>query len=173
MRWPIPTWNWQAAGARHHATLSGSEIDPHSRIEVTITLKGPDLPALDKLPDRPLSRSEIDREWGIPPETIQKAERVLRSFGLHVQAVRQGGRSLRVAGSAAAMMAAFHPKLGVYQVPGQGEIRGREGPLMVPRELDGLITGVDGLDQRRMARRHAAGAPARGLKPLAPADLEQ
>jgi kumamolisin len=102
---------------------------------------------------------------------------------------------LLVSGSTAAMVAAFQPKLGIYRVLGEGEIRGREGPLVVPAELDGLITGVDGLDQRRMAHRYAAAKIARrhgaaksgqrrsavtaptaaagGLKPLTPADLQQ
>ena len=54
------------------------------------------------------------------------------------------------------MIATFQPKLGIYHVLGRGEMRGREGALMIPAELDGLITGIDGLDQRQMAYRHAA-----------------
>jgi kumamolisin len=173
--------------AQTHVELAGSrrappqdavrvrDIDPHTRIEVTVTLKGPDLPSLDKMPERSLTPAEIEKSWGVPAENVQKVMGVLRSFGLHVRDVKQGGRSLRVAGPATAMIAAFQPKLGVYQVLGQGEIRGREGSLMVPAELDGLITGVDGLDQRRMAKRHAvsgAAAGTGGLQPLTPADLE-
>src|SRR5215468_7744591 len=135
------------------------DVDPHDHIEVTVTLKGPDLPPLDQMPERALSRAEIDEKWGVPAANVQKVESVLRSYGLHVQDVKQAGRSLRVSGSAAAIVAAFQPKLGIYRVLGQGEIRGREGSLMVPSELDGLITGVDGLDQRRMAHRHAQAKP--------------
>jgi kumamolisin len=162
-------------------------------MEVTVTLKGPDLPTLDNMPTKTLSREEIDKRWGVPPANVQKVERVLRSFGLQIKDVRQAGRSLHVAGSAAAMTDAFQPKLGIYQVLGQGEIRGREGPLMIPKELDGLVSGVDGLDQRKMARRRASSRPARAhrsggvrghaaanaaaaavnLKPLTPADLQQ
>jgi kumamolisin len=190
-----------------HVVLTGSrrappqhavrirDVDPHADIEVTVTLKGPDLPSPENMPTQALSREEIDRRWGVPAATVQKVQQVLRSFGLQIHDVKQGGRSLRVAGSAAAMVAAFQPKLGIYQVQGQGEIRGREGPLMVPRELDGLITGVDGLDQRRMAhghaqakatkrrgatrtaKRHAAAevpaAAAAGLMAQTPADLQQ
>ena len=185
--------------AESHVELSGSrrappqdavrvrDIDPQARIEVTVTLKGPDLPALDKMPEKALSRADIDKKWGVPAASVQKVEGVLRTFGLQIQDVKQGGRSLRVSGSAAAMVATFQPKLGIYQVLGQGEIRGREGVLMVPRELDGLISGVEGFDQRRMAHRHAttrtakrpallatpAAAATGPLKPLTPADLQQ
>ncbi|MGH2862506.1 MAG: S53 family peptidase, partial [Solirubrobacteraceae bacterium] len=65
-------------------------------------------------------------------------------------------RSLRVSGTAAQLEAAFKPGLGVYSHPEQGEFRGREGQLQVPIALDGLITGVFGLDQRRVARRRSA-----------------
>src|ERR1700741_2931077 len=80
-----------------HAELAGSrrappqdavrirDVDPHAHIEVTVTLKGPDLPALDKMPTKTLSREEIDKRWGVPVATVQKVESVLRSFGLRVQ----------------------------------------------------------------------------------------
>ena len=51
------------------------------------------------------------------------------------------------------------------------------GALQIPQELQGVIAGVFGLDQRRMADRKAgigaAAAMGAGLAPLAPADLEQ
>jgi kumamolisin len=170
--------------ANSHVELTGSrrtpprdavrlrDVDPHAHIEVTVTLKGPALPGLDAMPDRPMSRAEIDKAFGVPPETVRKVEETLRGYGLHVREVNQAGRSLVVGGTAAAIDAVFCPNLGVYSLPGQGEFRGREGGLMVPTALDGLISGVDGLDQRRMAKRHAAAAAAApALKPLTPADL--
>jgi kumamolisin len=132
------------------------DVDPNERIKVTVTLKGPELPAPANMPKRPLSRSEIDRRFGVRLATIRKVERVLQAFRLRVDDVKQGGRSLRVSGTAAAMIAAFQPKLGVYRLHGLGEIRGRHGRLMIPRALQGIVTGVEGLDQRPMAFRHAA-----------------
>jgi kumamolisin len=134
------------------------DVDPHEHIEVTVTLKGPDLPPPDQMPTHALTRSEIDSRFGVAPANVQKVERVLRSYGLHISAVMQGGRSLHVGGSASAMMAAFEAKLGVYRLQGNGEMRGREGALMIPAELDGFISGVDGLDQRQMARHQATSA---------------
>ncbi len=152
--------------ANDHVELKGSgrrpppnsvrrrDVDPSERIDVTITLKGPELPSPANLPRRPLSRGEIDRRFGVRPATVRKVERVLRSFQLRIDDVKQGGRSLRVSGTAAAMMAAFQPKLGVYELRGEGEIRGRQGRLMIPRALNGIVTGIEGLDQRPMAFRH-------------------
>jgi kumamolisin len=149
------------------------DVNPHAHIEVTVTVKGPALP--DEIPRQALSRAQIDERWGPSRETVDTVERVLRSYGLHVNEVTQGGRSLHVAGSAAAIAEAFRPNLGIYRVLGLGEIRGREGKLWIPKQLDGLITGIDGLDQRQMARRHGGAAvltATSALKPLTPADLE-
>ena len=72
------------------------------------------------------------------------------------------------------------PGLGMYSHGSDGILRGREGDLSIPADLDGLVTGVFGLDQRRVARRLAR-QPRRtarrrsgpGPDPLGPADLEQ
>jgi kumamolisin len=148
------------------------DVDPHATIEATVTLNGPALPAPDQMPSHALTREEIAKEWGVPSEQVSKVEQVLKSFGLSVMEVMQGGRSIRVKGPAAAMVAAFKPDLGIYQIPGQGQIRARHGVLMVPSELAGIINGVFGLDQRRMAKRHSQAAADHGKPaPLKPADL--
>ncbi|HEX5264846.1 MAG TPA: S53 family peptidase, partial [Phenylobacterium sp.] len=72
----------------------------------------------------------------------------------------------------------------------QGDYRGREGEIYIPGELDGLVTGVFGLDERKVARRKtstddagAALAPASPSaaaavasapkRPVRPEDLER
>ncbi|MFM0336866.1 S53 family peptidase [Paraburkholderia fungorum] len=165
----------ELAGSRRplpHNGIRVGDVDPHAPVEVTITLKGPALPSSDQMTPHPLTRDEIAKNWGVSSDNVNKVEQVLRPFGLTVLEVMQGGRSIRVKGSAAAMIAAFKPNLGIYQVPGQGQIRARHGMLMVPIELDGIVDGVFGLDQRRMADRHVQAAvhPAK-LAPLKPADL--
>jgi kumamolisin len=152
------------------------DVDPHAHVEVTITLKAPDLPEADALPDRALSPKEFAERYGAAPADVQKVEQVLRGFGLTVDEVVPSGRSLRVSGTAAAMEAAFQPDLAIYHSADQGEFRGREGTIKIPAELEGLITGVLGLDQRRVARRKAASAEhplaAAGTAPVTPTDLE-
>ncbi len=98
-----------------------------------------------------------------------------------------------LSGTAAQTEEAFHAGLGMYSHREDGVLRGREGDLSIPARLDGLVLGVFGLDQRRVARRLARtdaatgpgtpaatgpGTPAAtGLEtpaaePLTPADLE-
>ncbi|BCG01649.1 kumamolisin (plasmid) [Paraburkholderia sp. PGU19] len=166
----------ELAGSRRplpHNAIKVRDIDPHAPVQVTVTLKGPKLPSADEMPEKAISREDIARDWGVPSDKVQEVERVLRSYGLQIVDVKQGGRSVRVRGPAAAIIAAFKPDLGIYQVPGQGQIRARHGTLMVPSELADIVEGVFGLDQRRVAKRHSQAAAARThtMAPLAPADL--
>jgi kumamolisin len=84
---------------------------------------------------------------------------------------------MKVSGTAAAMEKIFAPDLGIYLSREQGEFRGREGSLKVPAELKGIILGVHGFDQRRVARRRSGHGLSRGLSltalaPMTPTALE-
>jgi kumamolisin len=168
-------------GSRRPAPEHGvrvKDVDAHVRLDITVTLKGPALPPPSEMPAQAMNQEQIESKYGVAPEDLLQVERVLGSFGLQVREVKQGGRSLRMTGPASAVEAAFEPNLGLYRVPGQGLIRAREGMLVVPKELDGLITGVFGLDQRRVADRHSARrsvgtAVAAQAKPLTPEQLRR
>ena len=64
------------------------------------------------------------------------------------------------------MSNAFGVQLEEYDHPEGGTFRGRTGPIMIPAELDGIVVGVFGLDNRPQARPHfrirkAAAKPGR------------
>jgi kumamolisin len=114
------------------------DLDPAERIEITVT---------------------VTRDRG--SDAIGQVAQRLGQLGLTVLEQSSQTMSLRLSGSAAQMEAAFKPGLGVYSHPEQGEFRGREGQLQIPADLEGLVTGVFGLDQRRVARRrHGVPGPA-------------
>jgi kumamolisin len=131
------------------------DVDPGERFDVTVTLPGPMLP--DPGVGEPLTRAQLEREHGADPNTIAQVTQALERLGLTVTDSSALTRSLRVSGTAAQLEAAFRPGLGIYSHPEQGEFRGREGQLQVPAELEGLITGVFGLDERRVAHRRRPG----------------
>ena len=149
------------------------DVDPHAHIEVTLTLKAPELPEPGATAKGPMTVEELAKNYGAKPEDIRKVEQTLGSYGLTVEGISPTHRSLRASGTAAAMEAAFQAGLGIYQSADQGEFRGREGTVSVPSEIAGLVTSVLGLDQRRVARRRAA-APlaAATATPLTPPALE-
>lgn len=150
------------------------DLSPGAHIDLTITIRAPELPSADEVPTT-LSAERFASQYGAKPEDVQRVSEVLRGYGLSIDAVTQAGRSLHVSGSASAVEAAFHPGLGVYSSPTQAEFRGREGDVQIPSALAGLITGVHGLDQRRVAHRKSSGAALAAApvsQPLTPADLE-
>lgn len=174
----------------HHVTLPGShrppkagaqklrDIAPQSHVEVTLTLRGPDLPDANHLPEKGMSRADFDKAYGASSQDADRVSQVLAQYGLKVEEVSLTTRSMRISGSAAAMESAFGAKLAMYHAVDQGEFRGREGALQVPVQLAGIIKGVHGLDQRRVAKRASsapqttAAAAAHALAPLTPNDLE-
>ncbi|MDE3132589.1 MAG: S8/S53 family peptidase [Acidobacteriota bacterium] len=154
---PLPGSERPAAtGARRLRDADASE-----RVDVTVTLAGSALP--EPGAGQPLTRAQLERDHGADPAAVARVTEELRGLGLRVEQSSPLTRSLRVSGTIAQLEAAFKPALGVYGHPEQGEFRGREGQLQVPAALDGLITGVFGLDQRRVARRRrAAASPGHG-----------
>ena len=153
------------------------DVDPNTHIELTLNLRGPALPAVSAAGDKTLAPAEFAKRYGASPADVQTVEHVLRPYGLTVEDVNLAGHSVRVSGTAAAVESAFKPNLAVYHSPDQGNFRGREGTIQVPAELDGVVTGVFGLDQRKMAQRKKARAVQLHAQPQAhspqtPNDLE-
>ena len=162
---------------RKHAADRLGDVDPSERIEVTLTLRGPALPEME--PGHSMSREELQESFGASQDDIERVEGELRKYGLRIDDVAPLARTVRVSGTAAQIQEAFHARLGIYRHENEGEFRGREGSIEIPAALEGVVTGVFGLDQRRVARRRP-GTPKQGAaphaaasRPLAPADLEK
>jgi kumamolisin len=152
------------------------KIDPSEQITVTIGLNGPSLPGADESVGQTLSPDDFARKYGASKEDADKVATSLKKFGLKVDAVSLPARTMKVSGTAKAMEAAFRPGMVLMRSARDGDYRGRTGTLQIPAELQGIVTGVFGLDKRRMARRKAkppASATKTTLPPLTPSDLEQ
>jgi kumamolisin len=145
------------------------DVEPSAQVEVTLTLRGPQLPELDT--SKPaMSAADFARDYGADPDDVAKVKATLERFGLRVEELSRAARSVRASGTAAQMEDAFHPGLGIYDDHDQGEFRGREGTLRLPAELERIVTGVFGLDERRVARR-VSGIPA-AVETEAPVEAE-
>jgi kumamolisin len=148
--------------------------DPNERIDVTIGLAGPALPSADEFVGKTLTPAEFAKQFGASKGDADKVAKELKKFGLKVESVSLATRSMKVSGTVEAMSKAFKARLSIMRSSRQNDYRGRSGSLSVPAELQGIITGVFGLDERRMARRRArtpaASDAASGA--LGPADLE-
>ena len=63
-------------------------------------------------------------------------------------------RSVWLSGTVAQMSNAFGVQLAEYGHPDGGSYRGRTGPIMIPEDLDGIVVGVFGLENRPQAKPH-------------------
>jgi len=155
------------------------DVDPKENIVVTIGLAGPKLPGPGEYVGKTLTPAQLAEQFGAKPADADAVAKSLKKFGLKVESVSLETRSMTVSGTAKAIEAAFKPGMVIMRSARDGDYRGRQGAIQIPAELKGIVTGVFGLDQRRMARRKssaavpASHAGAGALSPLAPADLEQ
>ena len=141
-------------------------------IEITITLRGPKLPDINT---PGIASRNLVKSFGASKSDADKVSRVLRQFGLSIDAVSLGTRSMQVSGTVAQMEDAFRPNLGIYKKAGEPEFRDREGKYAVPPSLTKIITSVLGFGERRIAQRRPARArtaKSRRLHAFAPSDIE-
>ncbi|HVB24695.1 MAG TPA: S53 family peptidase [Ktedonobacteraceae bacterium] len=152
--------------------LSGSEkkplpnakligpVDPNELVEITVYLRRPATSDLTSTINeqvqqqgRHLSREEYAARHSASADDIAKVVDFADKNDLSVVETDPVGRKIVLAGTAAAMSAAFATELQRYEHP-SGTYRGRTGPIHIPSELNQIIVGVFGLDDRPQAQPH-------------------
>lgn len=114
------------------------DVDGAQQIEVTVYVRGP--------------RAEDD--------DIRAVSDFAAEHGLEVASVEHPRRAIRLRGTVDAMCAAFEAQVqGMFEHPSGTRYRGRQGPLTVPAELDGVVTSVLGIDDRPQAQPRIRFAP--------------
>ncbi|MGH2343654.1 MAG: S53 family peptidase, partial [Chloroflexota bacterium] len=106
--------------------------------------------------------------YGADPADLGRVADFAAEYGLTVVRSSVPECSVTLSGTAANFNRAFAVDLKMYEHP-EGSYRGRTGDIHVPAELDGIITGVFGLDNRPFARPHFSigpiQPPAGGARP--------
>lgn len=164
----------ELAGSHRPAAIGARRIadaNPDDEVEVTITLSGPQLPAVDDVTGPAVAAETYAATYGADAADAATVKDELEKFGLQVYDVSLATRSLHARGTVQQLDSAFGVSLGIYEGHRQDPFRGREGSISIPAALDGIVTGVFGLDDRRMARRKTAPTQA-GPAALAPVDFE-
>ena len=98
-----------------------------------------------------LTREELAAQRGARPDDMVAVERFAVAASLVVTEANRARRSVVVEGTVAQLAAAFHVDLLAARV-GEESFRMRRGSVSVPASLDGIVTGVFGLDVRPQAR---------------------
>ena len=153
--------------ARSDARLVGP-ADASERLTVTVEVRQrpdapppPDLAALGA--QRPRERERIDRaalaaSYGADPEDLAQVAEFAKEYNLTVEGSSADRRTVQLSGSIEQMNKAFGVQLNTYEYSG-GTYRGREGHVLVPRALSGVVKRVSGLTNRPLARPHVLARP--------------
>jgi kumamolisin len=108
-----------------------------------------------------LSRKEFEQRHSADPDSIARVESFARQHKLLVKEESPARRTVILSGSVAAMNEAFGVELKEYEHPG-GRYRGRTGTIHLPPELQDVVEGVFGLDNRPQAKPHFRRRQGRG-----------
>ncbi|WP_211344874.1 S53 family peptidase [Archangium gephyra] len=148
-------------------------------LEVTVRLRRRrPLPSVDDLGMRPihqrqhLRHEQFQTTYGAHPEDVSQVEAFAAAHGLRVQGKELARRSVVLGGTVSSFNRAFSTRLMHYEHP-DGAFRGRVGPLSLPAELEGVVTGVFGLDTHRLIRHHPRPRPLRTSHALVTRELPQ
>lgn len=125
-------------------------VDPEEQIEISVYLRDP-AESEKPQPGKRLSRAEYSNIHQAAPDDLAKVEAFAHQHHLTVVEKNPVMRKVVLAGPASAMMSAFATELHRYEYPA-GTFRGRIGHLHVPEELEPIIMGVFGLDDRPQAQ---------------------
>jgi hypothetical protein len=86
------------------------------------------------------------------PKDLAAVRSFVQSYGLQVISEHPDARTLKVQGMTAQMQAAFGVTLEVVGDAASQQHITYQGPLTVPKQLDGIILAILGLDQRPVAK---------------------
>jgi kumamolisin len=139
------------------------DVDQQAEIEVSVYLRAAgSLDWVDQEAGRPpserrlLSREDWATTHGADSSDIDAVRSFAAEAGLAVTSVDASRRVLHLRGTVQAIAGAFGAHMvGLFEpASGAGRYRAREGSLTVPAKLEGIVTGVFGLDDRPQARPH-------------------
>lgn len=139
------------------AVPSGAKVlgvaGPDEWIEITVKLRRKNaLPELTGRPGTILTRAELAAQYGSAQADMDKVTTVLTGLGLTVIKEDAASGSVRIGGRAAVIEQVFAVKLFHFSHE-SGNYRGRSGVLHIPAELEGIVQGVFGLDNRKMVKK--------------------
>ncbi len=173
-----------ALAGSHREPVAGASaaraIDNNEVVQVTLVLRrrtNPPAPESVAFSDPHTIQHHEREEYGLvhgaAPADIAIVEAFAQEYGLTVRQQSQARRTVVLTGTAENIQQAFDTKLAHFDSPA-GSYRGRTGPVMIPEELQSIVTAVLGLDNRPVAKPHVrmhAAQPPGSLSPVQVAHL--
>ena len=125
-------------------------LRPRTALSTTEMLKKGGLSAHER---QHLTHEEYEQRHGADPEDINRIEEFAHEHRLAIAEADAARRTVVLSGTVAAFSAAFEVDLKLYEHEGM-RFRGRVGAVHIPQQLEGIVTGVFGLDNRPQAKPH-------------------
>lgn len=166
--------------------------DPNEVLTVSVRVRrrqdAPPLPDITQLAATPrgekpyLSREDFAAHYGAAQADLNQIAKFAATNNLEVVESSIPRRTMVLKGTVAQMSKAFAVDLGTYETA-EEKYRGREGAVQIPDNLAGIVEGVFGLDNRKMAKplhriaekkiADADATPAQTISPLTPPHVGQ
>jgi kumamolisin len=156
----------QLKGSARAAFPGGQDVgpaDPNQQIEVTVHLrrgsKSGEFPPVERMAARLpgdrqyLTREEFARLHGASEVDLEKIRVFAKQCGLRVVSEDRASRIVKLSGTVQAFNGAFGVELRRYE-HGSSTFRCRKGSLTIPSDLEPVVEGVFGLDNRPQAKPH-------------------
>jgi kumamolisin len=167
-----------------HTLPAGSVVQrktsPNQRIEVTVAVaRKQKLPSLADLENKKprdrkyMTRDDLEKNFGSSDDAVAKITAYAKAHNLQVTRNEPGAARMRLAGTVQDISNAFGVTLFDYHQDKLGNFHGHTGPVSIPAELQGAITGVFGFNNHRHLRRHPATAKVSEINPTAAASASQ
>jgi kumamolisin len=142
----------------YHGAKAVAPSPADERLEVTVRLRPknalPDLLGATA-PVQTVTHEEFENQYGASDKDIAQVRRFAKEHDLTVVRESSARRSVMLAGTVSNFNKAFGVNLKTYAYD-DGTYRGRTGTIQIPAELEGIVEGVFGLDNRPVARRHSS-----------------
>ena len=164
-------------GSTKHRPANAEVVGDVPSVEFRVTVmlrRQQELPSLEEMGKRKphertyMTHEERAEKYGADPADIAKVEAFARENALRVAETNAAHRTVTLFGTPEAYSKAFGVTLKMFKA-GDVAYRGREGDILIPESLQGIVTSVTGLDNRPFAKphcrvrrgtAHAAGAAA-------------
>jgi kumamolisin len=153
-------------GSARAALPGGQDVgpsDPNQQIEVTVFLrrgsKPGEFPSVAQMGARLprerkyLTREEFARLHGAAAADLEKIRAFAGQYGLRIVSEDRASRIVKLSGTVQAFNDAFGVNLRRYE-HSSGAYRCRTGSLTIPADLEFVVEGVFGLDNRPQAKAH-------------------
>jgi kumamolisin len=123
-------------------------LDPEQSMEVTVRIRRKESLDSHLEQGKRYSREEYAKLFGPSDEDIDKVEEFAHEHHLAVANIEKGRRSILLRGKVKDFEDAFKVKMACYKSEEGYTFRARSGKISVPAELEGIVEGVFGLDDR-------------------------